>query len=327
MLRAQGVIITEIVPEILDFLMQRRTPLMDFLATPSGPSCEDGSGSPCDEFRGQLIDFFADVAALRDRFPAISQLGLGDGTLAARLLERMPGFVLFPAYEVLNRIPDWQQVPQRIGEVIDEIGDPDAFSIDWRQEILGAAASTAAIPSRTASERFCERFLPTILEAPPRMDPVLLNRVKVIANIIKLITASAAEYVPQSLTVSILGEGAGNIPIPVQPTVKALASLVDLVGSIVETRRANLDVCRGRLREFENDLVGRTARVQYRTQAGSDELYFYLSSIIGAAQARLQDVTEAVRRLNIAQKRRTERKWEAAFQRMCEAYELIGREP
>src|SRR5262245_40463862 len=58
MLQTQGVFITEVVPELLDYLMHRRTPLLDFLGTPSGPSCEDGSGSPCDEFRGQLIDFF-----------------------------------------------------------------------------------------------------------------------------------------------------------------------------------------------------------------------------------------------------------------------------
>jgi hypothetical protein len=327
-----GFIFDDSTQQILAWMQTRKQPLADFLRTPSGgSSCDDGSGSACDQFRGQLVAFFEKIAALRDRFPVIDKLGNGDPSLGARITAKAPGFVLLPAYEVLGRIPDWQSIPDDLAAIFDQIGDSDAFSLDWREDTGATAAPADAVrlglPIANPSARFCERNLSKIIAEPYRMDPVFLNRVKLALFLFKTYEATGAEYIPDDLNISLIGEGAGSLKIPVGPYLKTVAAVVDVIATSIDTHRANLDVCRAQLQTVESNLAGCVKLRQYGTQNGSDEVYDVLQAMLDAAMANSQDVTNAESYFNRATSLRNLRRWSPAYTAMCNSYAAIGDQP
>ena len=146
---------------------------------------------------------------------------LADGTRLGGIIDHLPPVALFGLYEILQRIPDWQDIPQNLADLYDEIGDAEAFSL----ELPGASAATAASvvtakagpaggqgafgSATTKTDIFCSKG------KQPRWDTVRLNRLKAFFVLIKSISDAASEFAPDWYTLTVLGEGA-SIPIPLK---------------------------------------------------------------------------------------------------------------
>ena len=106
-----------------------------------------GEGSACWDFRMDLEIFVLDMADLKSKFPQVERQGLGDGHHLAEIIDRVPPLVLFGIYELLRLVPDWQNTPQNLADLFDEIGDTEAFSA----EPLGASPAVAPTVAPTVA--------------------------------------------------------------------------------------------------------------------------------------------------------------------------------
>ncbi|MGH9807390.1 MAG: hypothetical protein ACRD9W_09025, partial [Terriglobia bacterium] len=163
-LQQQGDTVKETVDDALGLLQHRRTPFLDFV---NGGTGRCGQGSSCGAFRTDLVDFVLNFADLKSRFPQIEKHGLGDGENLADIIDHMPPLVLFGVYEIFQRVPNWQDIPANLAALSDEIGDPDAFSLELPLVSPTAAMSVAkagAMPTdanfgtpETKTEIFCSQ--------------------------------------------------------------------------------------------------------------------------------------------------------------------------
>lgn len=327
-LNANGTFLKETVPELLTLLQNRRQPIRDF----TGPALACGSGTPCAEFRQQLRDFGRDFADLSDQLPMLRNAGLGDGSRLSRAIDVTPPFLLFFLHEALHEVADWQFIPLDLADLYDEVGDPDAFASDWRPARVRRTDRRASEPgalARSAADTFCANKADRVRD--PSLDKVQLNRWKAALTSTKLVVGAFAEFMPDTIGGSVLGEGLTDVKIPIQAIVKAIASAVEVSGVLLDTFQANLDVCRSRLateeqraQDIETDLAECIPRNVYRTSGGNDDAYTRLSAVLTTAEAGGQPTGSARAAVRTVDKHRHRGQWSLAYKFMCKAYARIG---
>jgi hypothetical protein len=313
-LTSKGVTVKESAEDALDLLTHRRTPFLQFV---NGPHGRCGDGSACMDFRLDLEYFVLDMADLKRRFPQIEQHGLGDGTIMVDVIDHLPPLALFGLYEVLDRVPDWQDTPRNLADLYDEVGDPDAFSA----EPLGSAARFAVLPASTRpgqayfgpSQARLDSFCGTGKQL--RSDPVRLNRVRAGWTWVANMLDGTSEFAPETVDVTLAGEG-GSIPVPVKGLMKTVGKVIESIFASVDTHRANIALCT----QIESDVASCTPLVKYRTAAGNAKAYWAVKGVI-AAQSQAQPDAETL--LDDAGLMYRQRKWQRAYGKICEAYAAI----
>ena len=317
-LQQKGASVKETVEDSLDLVQHRRTPFLDFV---NGGSVRCGQGSACAQFRAALEDFVLDVADLKTRFPQIEKHGLGDGTILVDVIEHLPPLALFGIHEALQRVPDWQDVPQNLADLYDEIDDPDAFSLELpapsaatlasaMTRIAGPAGGQGAFGAAgTKTDVFCSKG------KQPKWDTVRLNRLKAFFALIKGIFDTASEYAPDWYPVTVAGEGAA-VPIPLKGVFKGVADAVDSIVATVDAHRANLGVCK----QIETDVAQCTKLLEYRTPAGNKKAYWVVKGIIHA-QGDFSPAADAL--LTEAGGFHRRFLWQQAYQKICDAYAAV----
>ena len=326
-LTANGVFLKEAVPKVLTLVQERRQPIRDF----AGPTFDCDAGTPCATFRQELRDFGSDFASLSAKLPMLRKAGIGDGTRLANAIDVTPPFLLFFLHEALEHVEDWQLIPSDLADLYDEVGDPDAFASDWRPS-RSRRAPGGGEETRSAADTFCAEKADRVQD--PRLDKVALNRWKGGLTTAKLVVAAFAEFMPDTMGGSVLGEGLSDVKIPIQAIVKAIASAVEVSGVLLDTFQSNLDFCRSRIaaaeqhaREIETDLANCTPFNLYRTSSGSDEAYARLSDVLATAEAGGQDTATARSVVRIVDNYRRREQWKLAYKFMCKAYARIGDGP
>ena len=325
-LTQKGDTVKESVEDALDLIAHRRTPFLDFV---NGGSGRCGPGSTCMDFRLDLENFVLDMAELRTKFPHIEKHGLGDGTILVDVIEHLPPIVLFGAYEIFQRIPDWQDTPQRLADLYDEIGDPDVFS----EEPLTASAASAETAASVASvPNFTVRATQVGGQAnfgPPgtkldifcskgkvlRADPVRLNRVRMAWTWVKNMLDGASEFAPDTATVVAIGEG-GSYPIPLKGFAKLVVAVIESIFASVDAHRANLDLCK----KIEADVAQRTPLVEYRTAAGNKKAYWVVKA---SMQTTLSFSPSVSSKLDEAGNLYRQSLYGQAYGKICDAYAAI----
>jgi hypothetical protein len=330
-LNAHGTFVKEVLPEVLMLLQNRRQPILDF----AGPTFDCDAGTPCAEFRQQLRDFGTDFAGLSSKLPMLQKAGIGDGSRLGKAIDVTPPFLLFFLHEALNEVADWQLIPRDLADLVDEVDDPDAFASDWRPSRLRdtrGRLQQEASHERSAADTFCANRADRVSD--PRLDKVALNRWKAALTSTKLVVAAFAEFIPDTIGGSVLGEGLSDVKIPIQAIVKAIASAVEASGVLLDTFQANLDFCRSRVaaaeqhaREVETHLATCTELNVYRTSSGSAQAYERLSDVLATAETEGQGTASARSAVRIVDNYRSRKQWSLAYRFMCKAYARIGDGP
>ncbi len=317
-LQQKGDTVKETAEDVLDLLQHRRTPFLDFV---SGGSARCGQGSPCANFRLDMENFVLDIADLKSRFPQIERHGLDNGEVLADIIDHLPPLALFGLYEILQRVPSWQDIPQNLSDLYDEIGDPDAFS----SELPGASSAAAAsVPSiivkagggqanfgspETKTDIFCSQG------KQPKWDTVRLNRFKAGFVWVKNMLDGTSEFAPETVEVTLVGEG-GSVPVPIKGIMKTVASVIDSIFASVDAHRANLDLCK----KIETDVAQCTPLLEYRTSAGNKKAYWVVKGIIHA-QGDFSPAADSL--LTEAGSLHRNYMWQAAYGKICDAYAAI----
>jgi len=319
LLQQQGDTVKETVDDALELLQHRRTPFLDFV---NGGAGRCGQGSSCWSFRTDLEDFILDFADLRNRFPQIEQNGFGDGEVAADAIDHMPPLVLFGVYEIMQRVPNWQDVPANLADLADEIGDPDAFSLELPGGNLAAAATLATSRALSASPLFEPPLTKTDIFCSkgkqPRWDTVRLNRLKAFFVLIKGIFDDGSEYAPDWYPIEVVGEGAA-IPVPLKGVFKGVADGIDAILAAVDAHRSNLGVCR----QIETDVAQRVDLVEYRTAGGVRKAYWAVYGVLRAQLANGADEATATGRMTAAASLIRASRWYDAYHKICDAYAAL----
>jgi hypothetical protein len=321
-LQQKGDTVKENVEDILDLIQHRRTPFLDFV---NGPNGRCGQGSACMDFRLDLENFVLDMADLKTKFPQINKHGLGDGTIVADVIDHLPPLVLFGLYEVLNKIPEWQDTPQNLANLYDEIGDPDVFS----EEPLGASTATAAASVRSIAVKASQGGGQANFGAPGtpldtfcskgkrlRADPARLNRVRMGWTWVANMLDGGGELVPDGITVVAVGEG-GKYPIGLKGFVKLAGKVIESIFASVDAHRANIALCK----QIETDVAQRTPLVEYRTAAGNKKAYWVVKAVMQNTIG-FSPTVDAL--LNDAGNFYKSSLYQSAYNKICDAYAAIG---
>lgn len=254
-LHQQEDVVGKTVADTFDALKDRQGPFKIFVTAPDGGWCDPAS--PCGNFRSELDNFVTGIAALAPWLPQIANSGLGHGQLIVDLIDHTPPLLLFGPYEILSRIPDWQNLPTELTDLVNLVGDPDAFSVDTSQ--LGAAAAKSVAttkawpPAQPLSSntklgntaQFCRNHNRT-----RPLDPVLLNRVRHVLFLAKAAFDDVSEFAPEDKTLVVGGEGT-SVMMPTKGLFVTVATVVDAINDALDTYRANLDVCK----QIETDVA------------------------------------------------------------------------
>jgi hypothetical protein len=314
LLQSQGLEIKASAEEVIAWLQARQGPFKTFIG---GPGNRCGAGTPCDSFRGDLKTLVGDLGLLSDRFPAVEKLGIGDGQVMEQIIDRLPPFVLFATYESMQRMPDWQTIPQMLSDIYDEIGDPDAFAIDLEPRSVQASAfSTSA--SDTPTQKFCSNHMDKL---DKEIDPVRLNRIQLFITFLTKTLEVGAEFAPQEAGATFIGEGVYGVPLPFKGWLAMLKNTIEVIQSSVATYRDNTAICRDRIREIEL-LVAQCIWIDDFVRPGTGaEVYQVVKSQIDAADADGVSVVKANSFLNRAS---TTVQTKDDYQTLCSAYSKIG---
>jgi len=268
-LQQQGDTVKETVDDTLELLQHRRGPFQDFV---NGGAGRCGAGSPCGDFRNDLKSFVLDMAALQQWFPQIQKSGLGNGQHLADIIDHTPPLALFAPYEVLQRVPGWQEIPTQLGYLYDEIGDADAFSFEALgpgQVAPNSGAAGAFDAPQNRTDAFCSKG------KQPKWDTVRLNRVKATLFVLKNTLDGLSEFTDAYIEIELAGEG-GSVPLVVKGVAKTVANNIESIFDAVDAHRANLDVCR----QIEADVAEGSPLIQYQTRDGVAHAYWVVQGIL-----------------------------------------------
>jgi hypothetical protein len=320
---AKGLILQESVEDFLTWLLTRQGPYRVFVGSAS-PRCQ--SSTPCGQFREDLKSFFLETADQRHNFPAIEKAGLGDGSRAAAIVENTLPIILFGLYEVLNRVPDWKEMPAKIQSIFDEIGDPDVFSIRLEENEESAASSrsltTAMLSDKTPTQRFCDRWEKRV---DKEMDQVRLNRIEFFVYYLRQILGYVESLTSETIGACVVGEGTETvIPNPLKAQLKSLELIFDVIQRGAQTFRDNLGVCRKQRREIELQVAQCIELVDFILPSKRDDVYLLVQTKVENAASEFVPVTNAERSLAVAERFRRENKWKQAYLKLCDAYRQIG---
>jgi hypothetical protein len=328
---AKGLILKESVGDILTWLKSREGPYRQFVGS---PRC--GAGTPCDDFRTELINFFGDFGALRNDFPIVDKVGLGDGSHAITVIQNVPPIVLFGLFQTLGRIPDWQSLPTALQRVFDEIGDPEVFALD--DAFASSAAATPASFSsasvgtnsvgafgllpRTPTERFCDRKAWAVER---QIDPVRMNRLKFFVFYVRQGLGLAESLTHETIGADVVGEGNESVvPNPLKIQLKIVLLVFDVVQKAVNTFQANLDICRKKNSEIEMQVAQCIQLVNVVMPSSRDDIYNLVRTKIDAAFADGLETGLSEFWMGTADIQRGAGEYREAFGSLCSAYQTIG---
>lgn len=321
---AKGFILKESVGGMLTWLNSRQGPYLEFVGS---PRC--AAGTPCGDFRADLIYFFGDLGDLRDNFPIMQKLGMGDGSRAIEVISNVPPIMLFGLYQVMDRLPDWQSLPFELQAVYDEIGDPDVFALDSltpaslsSTSAQTASATTFALLPRTPTQRFCDRKAWALERA---IDPVRLNRVKLYVFTIRQGLGLVESLTSETIGADIVGEGNETIiPNPLKAQIKVVLVVFDVVERAVQTFRANLDICRKKNSEIEMQVAQCIQLVNVVMPGSRDDIYNLVRTKVDAAFADGLETGLSEFWIGTADNHRAAGAYREAFGSLCSAYQTIG---
>jgi hypothetical protein len=327
---AKGFILKEAVGGILTWLQSREKPYREFVYNNdlSSPRC--GAGTPCGNFRTDLVYFFGDLGALRGNFPIMERLGMGDGSRAISVIQVAPPILLFGLYQTMGRLPEWQSLPFALQGVFDEIGDPDVFALDdvFAPGSIAPASVQAnsvagfALFEKTPTQRFCERKAWAIER---QIDPVRMNRLKFFVFYLRQGLGLAESLTHETIGADIVGEGNESvIPNPLKVQLKAVVVVFDVVQRAVQTFQANLDICRKKNSEIEMQVAQCIPLVNAVMPGSRDNIYNLVVTKVDAAEEDGLDVTQSDFWLGTADIQRAAGEYRDAFGSLCSAYQTIG---
>lgn len=327
--------IVDTVGELLTWFESRRTPFLDFV---NGGAGRCAQGSPCARFRADLRTFALHMAELKDRYPVLNQHGLGDTSFFPNVVNTLPPFILFGLHEMLRLVPDWKDLPVDLADIYDEIGDPEAFSIDPGASAQVAAASIAGptkhaqamdrktlaglgtLPSFKNNDASFDVFCSKGKE--PRIDAVDLNRLKGSLFRWKNRFDSWSEYAPDNAEATLAGEGAGAFKPPSGPFLKTVSNAIDSILNQVDTYKANLEACA----KIEADVAARAAgALVYRTEEGVRKAYWVVYGIVKRTSNRDAKLNIGMGNYYLTKARASygQEKWKEAYGHICDAYAAL----
>ncbi len=319
--KSKGTTVREAVQDGMEYVQQRRGA---FLAFVDGHGARCGEGSPCMNFRLDLENFVLDMAELKTRFPQVEKQGLGDGGNLAEVIDRLPPVVLFGLHQTLDKVPGWQQMPQNLADLHDEVDDPDAFSDEpldgaIASKIAGERYLAADVRSRPAAPQASFGVPGTRLDffcsAGKRLgtDPVRFNRVRATWTWMSKLLDGSSELVPEAMMVVVAGEGT-EVPNPLKGIMKLTASVIESIFASVDAYRANLELCS----KIESDVAACTPLKEYRTKAGVLKTYW---TVIGVMHANDESPDAAVdAALDEAGRAFSKARYQDAYRKVCDAY-------
>ena len=332
LLQSQGLLVKETAEQLLDWLNDHKE---DYVKFASPGRC--GAGSPCDIFREELRTFVQNFSSLSDRFPVVDKLGLSDAPVLTRLLDKLPPIILFPIYETMSRMPDWNKLPEQLASIYDEIADPDVFSVRLSPlsvaDTSGFAATayttasftTSASTINTPTERFCESHTDRLDKG---IDPVRLNRIKLFISYLKAVFDIIGEVPPKDQNLELVGEG-GSLPIP--NAFKMIVHAINFIQDAVQTYRNNIQICRD-LRNAERDRnlqleiqVAQCLQLADFVLPGTrDDIYDLVTNKVNVASQYGLPVDSSLKSIRLADNFRAAGMWKSAYLKLCDAYKKIG---
>jgi hypothetical protein len=328
--REDAELLRDAVEDILEWLGSRRIDYIDFVGD-IGNKCD--STSPCGVFRSDLLTFFQKISDLPPEIEAIQRLGLRDLSIAEKIINIAPPIILFALHERLNNIPNWQQIPVDLLDILDEIDDPDIFSLKLNdEESLDLAITSSVGPlDRTKTQRYC-RLRANRLDSDrifDGVDPIRLNRLQVILTYFKLTFDVSAESLPDDVNIvaTLLGEGAGTgIPNISKSLVKVPGALIELILTAIDAHRTNIDLCLDRFDEVESRIASCTRDAEFILDIAANEEYYDLvmRRLNSAFNAEIP-TSKSVEFYNASINFIEAGSYESAYLKLCDAYNAIGR--
>lgn len=321
LLQAKGVLVKETADQLLDWLNSNKDEYLVF----AGNQCDNAS--PCGIFREEMRVFIEEFSYLSDRFPVIEKMGMSDSPRIIRLIDRLPPILIFPMYEVMNRMPDWNKIPEQLANIYDEIGDPEVFSIDFAPPIntLSAEFTQTAVAATTPTGRFCERNASRLDNG---IDQVLLNRLQLLVSYLKTTMSIIGEVPPKDQNLEVAGEG-GSLPIP--NAFKMIVYVVNFVQDAVSTYRDNISICRtirdqelSRLLTLEIQVASCLQLVDFIMPGTRDDVYNLVANKIEDARNQGISVQQSDRAMALVDSFRADGDWKQAYLKLCDAYSKIG---
>jgi len=310
-LRGKGVMVKESVEDILIWLQTREVPYRDFVGELGSERCN--FTTKCYQFKTELSDFFIEIANQGINFPVIKKVGL-DGSRAENTIMNTPPIILFALYEVMNRIPDWREMPANLQSIFDEIDYPDAFSL--RLEKI------ADNIKKTPSQRFCDNWERRV---DNEMDPVRLNRIELYVYRSRQSLALFNKLMHETVGVTLVGEGNESvIPNPLRAYISIAEVVFDVVQRGVQTFRDNLNVCRAKRREIEMQVAQCIELVDFTLPSKRDDVYLLVQTKVENAADEFVPVSHSQRYLGKAESFRAKGQWKLAYRMICKAYQKIG---
>jgi hypothetical protein len=246
------------------FLESQRDDYIDFVG--SGEKC--GAGSSCSDFREQLRTLIQDTMGLSTRFEFVDSTVFSHSSLDR--IDNLPPFMLFGIYEAIKgeTIQRLLELPAHLADIYDEVDDPELFSPNFAlsAETAGEESTTSSLGTncrndpdpqtcreeqraerrssrRDATTRFCSRLLG---RTKGLIDPIRLNRIRFFISYLQAATAFTDGVNPEDIKATgVVAAGGGSaLPWTGKFFTVGIDQLVNLVGAAVDTRIANLDVCR-----------------------------------------------------------------------------------
>lgn len=317
----KGLILKESLEDFLNWLQTRERPYRGFVGS-EFPRC--GGDTVCAQFRIDLSNFFLEIGALRHNFPIIEKSGLGNGSRAAYIVNNSPPIILFGLYEVLERVPDWQQMSDDLQKIFDEIGDPEVFSIRL-EEPTATDADARFTPSssvRSPSQQFCERWKTRV---DNELDTVRLNRIEVFVFVLRQLMGLVESLTSETIGADVVGEGSETlIPNPLKAQLKMAVVVFNVIQKGVQTFRNNLGVCRSSRRELELQVAQCIELADFVLPSKRDAVYQLVQTKVANAEAEHIPVAEAQKSLADAERFRKENKFKQAYLKLCDSYRQIG---
>jgi hypothetical protein len=299
--REDAELLRDAVEDILEWLGSRRIDYIDFVGD-IGNKCD--STSPCGVFRSDLLTFFQKISDLPPEIEAIQRLGLRDLSIAEKIIN-----------------------------IVDEIDDPDIFSLKLNdEESLDLAITSSVGPlDRTKTQRYC-RLRANRLDSDrifDGVDPIRLNRLQVILTYFKLTFDVSAESLPDDVNIvaTLLGEGAGTgIPNISKSLVKVPGALIELILTAIDAHRTNIDLCLDRFDEVESRIASCTRDAEFILDIAANEEYYDLvmRRLNSAFNAEIP-TSKSVEFYNASINFIEAGSYDSAYLKLCDAYNAIGR--
>ncbi|MEH6559565.1 MAG: hypothetical protein V7708_17350 [Oceanicoccus sp.] len=276
----QDSLLRETVDDSIQFMQYQKE---DYLIFVGDRDDKCSSGSPCGDLLTDLRFLIQNFSSLSSRYKFANNMVFADSNLLLERIDKIPPFMLFALSQLANgeMMESLLDMPADLADIYDEIDDPGLFSPDFlrgaktgeetaipfydpnnevyaastpqerraareaRRDDRRAARQARRENRRDATTRFCGRL---INGENGLNDPIRLNRIRLYIAYYEAITGFLADWWPDDVELTAVALAGGGSAIP-DPSLKPLMIFMDkyvgFIGAAVDTRIANLDVCRG----------------------------------------------------------------------------------